>query len=70
MYVVVAVVDESFSLIYQLPDKITRWIGGHKISRMLHKPQLKLQGATGAGDKVGSGASRWEHPAWAWVPRS
>lgn len=57
-YILMAVIDQSYSLIYQVPDKILRWIGGPQdtssTAQMVNQVKGQVQQLGSKGGEAGS----------------
>lgn len=56
--ILIAIVHEAFSLIYVLPDKALRWMGGHAESPDIAGNLKKIEGNVDAAAKVSSGLAK------------
>lgn len=61
VYVLMTIIDQSYSLIYQVPDKILRWIGGPQDSsstaQMANQVKGQIQQVGGKAGDAGSGVA-------------
>ncbi len=56
--ILIAIVHEAFSLIYVLPDKALRWMGGHAESPDIAGNLKKIEGNVDAAAKISSGLAK------------
>ena len=62
VYILISVIEQSYSLIYQVPDRILRWIGGPQdssgISQLAEQVKSETQQAAGQAGSSASSATR------------